>query len=83
MGGFKNPSLNFDLKQGLYEKILDFLEKSIELMVINYNISGDKLENSEEKITAHLVEMYLNEPSVRNKLFIQSILLLLNSIRTT
>ena len=73
MRGFKNPSLNFDLKQGLYEKILDFLEKSIELMVINYNISGDKLENSEEKITAHLVEMYLNEPSVRNKLFIQSI----------
>lgn len=73
MGGFKNTSLNIDLKQGLYAKILDFLVKGIELMVINSCNNGIKLENNEEKITAHLVEVYLNNPSVRNKLFIQNV----------
>lgn len=66
MGGFKNDLLNFELKQGIYEQLCKFIIKCSELMVLNCTSNDNKIENDEEKITAHLTEKYLNNIAVRN-----------------
>lgn len=66
MRGFKNCSLNLELKQGMYEQLCEFIIQCSELMVLNCTDTGNVIENDEEKITAHLTEKYLNNFSVRN-----------------
>lgn len=56
MSGFKNSSLNSMVKENYFEQIIMLLIKSSELILKN-NV---KIENHEEKITAHIVENYLN-----------------------
>ena len=65
MGGFKNRSLNLNLKQELYEQLCEFIIKCSELMVSNFTAKGSKIVNDEIKITAHFTENYLNNFSVR------------------
>lgn len=65
MSGFKNSSLNFLVKQNYFEQILMFLVKSGDLILKN-NV---KIENHEEKITAHIVENYLKNNCVVDSSF--------------
>lgn len=69
MGGFNNHSLNVGLRQGLYEQICEFLIKCSGLMVADCTSDGNKLDNDEEKITAHLTEKYLNDFFVRSTVY--------------
>lgn len=68
MSGFKNSSLNLCLRQGLFEQLCEFVIKCSELMIVNCNITECRIENDEEKISAHLTENYLNNASVRNSI---------------
>ena len=65
MAGFKNSSLNSIAKQNYYEQILLLLKSCSDLMISK----GVKIQNHEEKISAHIVENYL-----KNKAVVDSIL---------
>ena len=60
MAGFKNSSLNFIAKQNYYQQILLILKSCSDLMISK----GVKIKNHEEKISANIVENYLNNKSV-------------------
>lgn len=64
MAGFKNSSLNFVVKQNYYEQITLVLKSCSDLMISR----GVKIQNHEEKISAHIVENYLKNKSVINGL---------------
>ncbi len=65
MSGFKNSSLNFPARKNYFEQIIVFLVKSGDLLLKN-NV---KIENHEERITAHIVENYLKDNSVVDSSF--------------
>lgn len=67
MGGFKNSSLNFYLKQGLYDIIIDGLIDCCLLMSKSCIEQSRKILNHEEKIRTHLVENYLENDIERRK----------------
>lgn len=60
MSGFTNSSLNAILRQDYYEQIILILKRCSDLMISK----GVKIENHEEKISAHLVENYLTSKTV-------------------
>lgn len=64
MAGFKNSSLNSFLKQSYYDKIILLLESGSDLMLS----SGKKIQNHEEKITAHLHYYYLDNKDFRDSI---------------
>ena len=65
MSGFKDSSLNFLVKQNYFEQIIMILLKSGDLILKN----KVKIENHEEKITAHIVENYLKNNCVVDSSF--------------
>lgn len=65
MAGFKNPSLCLLVKQNYYEDIIEILKRCSSIM-----ISKDiKIQNHEEKITAHIAEKYLKNNCVVDSSF--------------
>lgn len=64
MAGFKNTSLNVIVKENYFEQILMLLKECSDLMVLK----GAKIQNHEEKITAHIVENYLKDGCIVNSI---------------
>lgn len=64
MAGFKNSSLNFVAKQNYYEQIILLIKSCSDLMISK----GIKIQNHEEKISAHIVENYLKNKTVVNSI---------------
>lgn len=73
MRGFLNPDLNYDLKRGIYELIIDSLSKCSDLMKKDCLSNGVFISNHEEKIRNHLLEGYLDNSIIREVIGLSNI----------
>ena len=73
MGGFKNAELNKEVRNLIFEGIIDKILICSEMMVVDCINSNISIENHEEKIRNYLYENYLNNNYVRNKVGLKQI----------
>jgi len=60
MGGFKNKSNNADVRQNIFSKIVLYISKCCKTMREDCRETGEPLYNHENRISARLVERYLD-----------------------
>ena len=68
MGGFKNKSLNFLVKQAIFNDMIKYIFISLDSMKKSFLLQHKKLLNDEEKIRTHLLENYLNNDSFKKEM---------------